>query len=463
MRSARVLRSVLLSGCAASALLATGAQAGGFALREQSTTHQGASFAGNAAGNDLSAMFWNPAAAANKQGFNTESHFSLIVPDAHINITSASHANPVLNGAINSPAFGNNSGDIGSLAMLGSSYMSYQFKNFDPNLFLGLAINSPYGLKTDLDRSFDSYKGAVVGRETKLLTMNINPTLAYQLSRNLSVGVGAQFQYAKGRFSFATGLPSGQDTRFDGTGVAVGATAGLMWKPTATTTIGLGWRSQMSQDLDGAYINTPGAAPGANPALPPGLRTVGATTTLELPNIITLSLRQELTPGMRMLGTVEWSQWSRFKELNLSATGNSPASPLSGVLVPSASGAATFGTVPGQTIGVLPANWSDGWFFALGAEYDVNRQLTVRAGGAYEISPVDNARKRLIGIPDNDRIWASLGASYKWSETMSFDIAYTHLFVKDGQLNRDSLSGFNVVGNVEASTDIISVAMKTRW
>ncbi len=458
-------RGYLLGTAAVCALVAgaTSASAGGFALREQSTSSQGASFAGNAASPDISAMFWNPAAAANKNGTNSESSYSLIVPRGELNVTSASHpTNATLNGAINSASFGNTSGDIGSLALLGASYFSYQFVNYDPNLFLAIAMNSPFGLKTDLDRNYDTYKGSVVGRETKLLTMSLNPTLAYRLSDSLSVGVGAQLQYGKGRFSFATGLPSGQDSRFDGTGLAVGATAGLMWKPAAGTTIGLGWRSQLSQDLDGAYINTPGAAPGANAALPPGLRTVNASTTIELPNIVTLSLRQQVTSNTRVLGTVEWSQWSRLKELRVVSTGESVGA-ASGVLIPNSTGSATIGAVPGTVIGVLPAQWSDGWFFALGGEYDVNKQLTVRAGGAYEVSPIDAPRKRLIGIPDNDRIWASAGATYKWSETLSFDIAYTHLFVKDSQFDRESLSGFRVQGTVDASTDIVSVSMKTKW
>jgi long-chain fatty acid transport protein len=453
-------RGYLLGTAAACAVVAGAAtaSAGGFALREQSTSSQGASFAGNAASPDLSAMFWNPAAAANKNGTNSESNYSLVVPHADITITSATHPNnATLNGSIQSPSFGNSSGDIGSLALLGSSYFSHQFVNYDPNLFLAIAMNSPFGLKTDLDRNFENYKASVVGRETKLLTFNLNPTLAYRLSDSLSVGVGAQLQYGKGRFSFATGLPNGQDSRFDGTGLAVGATAGVMWKPVAGTTIGLGWRSQLSQDLDGAFINTPGTSA-------VGLRTVDAKATIELPNIVTLSLRQAVTSNTRVLGTVEWSQWSRLKELRVVSDGTSPSVLAGGVIIPTTTGnASTAGAVPGTVIGVLPANWSDGWFFALGGEYDVNKQLTVRAGGAYEVSPIDAPRKRLIGIPDNDRIWASLGATYKWSETLTFDLAYTHLFVKDSQLDRESLGGFHVQGTVDASTDIISVAMKTKW
>ncbi len=457
-------RGFLLGTSAICALVvgAAAATAGGFAVREQSVSSQGASFAGSAANNDLSAMFWNPAAATNKSGLNSESHYSLIVPHAEITITSATHANATLNGSINSPAFGNSSGEIGSLALIGASYYSYQFVNYDPNLFLAIAMNSPFGLKADLARSRDTYKGAVLERDSSLMTMNISPTLAYRLSSSLSVGVGAQVQYGKARLSFATGLPSGQDSRFDGSGLAAGATAGLMWKPTQSTTIGLGWRSQMTQQLDGAFINTSAAAPGADATLPHGVRSVDAKSSMELPNIVTLSLRQGITASTRLLGTVEWSQWSRMKELRVVSDGLSSGT-ATGVLIPNTSGSSTIGAVPGTLIGVLPAGWSDGWFFALGGEYDVNKQLTVRAGGAYEISPVDNPRKRLIGIPDNDRIWASLGASYKWSDTMTFDVAYTHVSVKDSTFSRQSLAGFQLNGSVEASTDIVSVSMKSKW
>ena len=62
-------KRVTLIGTVAAVALVAGAAAaiaGGFAIREQSAESQGASFAGNAAGTSLGAMYWNPAAAANK-------------------------------------------------------------------------------------------------------------------------------------------------------------------------------------------------------------------------------------------------------------------------------------------------------------------------------------------------------------------------------------------------------------
>ena len=59
--SVRHLKSVLLacSGAAVLLVAATAANAGGFALREQSAAGQGSSFAGIAAGGALSSMYWN--------------------------------------------------------------------------------------------------------------------------------------------------------------------------------------------------------------------------------------------------------------------------------------------------------------------------------------------------------------------------------------------------------------------
>src|SRR5688572_12719191 len=62
MSSGRVSSLLRVGGAAGFVcIIAAEAHAGGFAVREQSAYGQGASFAGVAAGGDLSGMFWNPA------------------------------------------------------------------------------------------------------------------------------------------------------------------------------------------------------------------------------------------------------------------------------------------------------------------------------------------------------------------------------------------------------------------
>jgi long-chain fatty acid transport protein len=395
--------------------------AGGFAVREQSTEFQGMSFAGSAAmGGGIGSMFWNPAATANKEGFNTESNYALIIPDAEIHTKAGTSA--FLNG------LSNDSGNIAQMAIVPASYMTYQFKNYDPNLFVGLGINAPFGLTTEPENS--NYKGAVLGRTSHLFTLNFNPTIAYRVNPAITIGAGLQVMYSYGQFKFAnfSGTPGvllPGSSGFEGNDISVGATAGINFSPAAGTNIGLGYRSQMTQTLEGDFFTPRG--------------TLGAEVELKLPDIVTLSLRQAVAPNMRLLGTVEWTQWSRFDELRVKSANS------------------------GASLAVIPANWSDSWLFSVGGEYDVNRALTLRTGVGYEISPVDDPTKRISGIPDSDRIWASIGASYKYSESTTIELAYTHIFLKDEELRRTSLQGLAVVADVEAKTDIISVALKTRW
>ncbi len=72
---------------------------------------------------------------------------------------------------------------------------------------------------------------------------------------------------------------------------------------------------------------------------------------------------------------------------------------------------------------------------------------------------------RIPLLPDNDRFWASVGGTYQWSQKLSFDFAYSHLFVKDTPINitaasgNPSFTGVPYVGSVDSHIDIISVAI----
>ncbi|MGA9560681.1 MAG: outer membrane protein transport protein, partial [Pseudolabrys sp.] len=76
--SRRAWGGVLRAGTALGLVVIASAQAdaGGFAVREQSVYGQGSSFAGVAAGGALSSMFWNPATMTQFQGIVSETDVS---------------------------------------------------------------------------------------------------------------------------------------------------------------------------------------------------------------------------------------------------------------------------------------------------------------------------------------------------------------------------------------------------
>jgi long-chain fatty acid transport protein len=393
---------------------ATAASAGGFDIHEQSTVFLGSASAGSAAGGSLGSMFWNPAATAQFPGLNSESSYTLILPYADIDIKSTPFG----------PGTGGNSGNIGIDAVTSASYGAMQISK---DLWLGIAVNSPFGLATKPDNV--NYPGSFLGVTTKLLTINANPTIAYRIAPGVTIGAGVQIEWAQAKLQF-------RDTpntiaQFGGADWAFGGTAGITLEPAAGTTIGLGYRSQITHDIGGSFHST--ALGGTN--LP-------ATGTVNLPDIVTLSGRQVLTPTTRLLGTVEWTNWSVFKNLPLTT----PVADLS-----------------------LPANWNDGWFFSVGGEYDYSPVLTLRSGIAYEISPIDSAAGRIVQIPDNNRIWLSIGASYQWTEATTLDIGYSHIFIQDGgvDLRTASINGAPGAGPFEgtsqAHVDLVSLGVRTKW
>ena len=85
------MKSALLACSGIGALLAAtvDANAGGFALREQSAYGQGSSFAGIAAGGALSSMFWNPAIITQFNGKTIEQDATGILPHASHSFTTA--------------------------------------------------------------------------------------------------------------------------------------------------------------------------------------------------------------------------------------------------------------------------------------------------------------------------------------------------------------------------------------
>src|SRR5262245_12277643 len=371
------------------------ANAGGIALREQSVYGQGTSFAGVAAGGALSSMFWNPATMTQFRGKGIEVGASALFPFSKNSPASGTSGFLLLLGGTN---------DVASDALVPNSYFTYQFL---PNLWLGMAVNSPFGLSTNFP---ELWAGRNYGANSALKPSNASPSVAWRINDWLSVGAGAQIQFARTHLKFGFAPAFGSDIFLDGDGWGFGATAGVTITPGPYTTIGLGWRSGVNQDIDGTILVLP--TPGNSPAF---------STTANLADTVSLGIRHRLNERWTIMGTAEWSNWSRIGTINLSSPSGGPA---------------TIGGVPVA----LPIQWKDGWFFSGGAEYQWTERLAVRAGAGYEISPVTD-QVRIPLLADNDRIWASVGATWQVWKGFSFDLAYTHIWVKEAPIDISAASG----------------------
>jgi long-chain fatty acid transport protein len=87
----------------------------------------------------------------------------------------------------------------------------------------------------------------------------------------------------------------------------------------------------------------------------------------------------------------------------------------------------------------------------------------VRAGTAWDQTPVPSARYRTARIPDSDRVWASLGLGYQLFEWARVDLSYAHVFgMKVSTTNRDPVTGHELRGTFEGGADIVGVQASLR-
>lgn len=420
------IKRVLLLAASVSALTCGVAQAGGFALREQSAAGQGSSFAGAAAGGaGLGSMFWNPAAMTQYSGMQSYYTFTAIAPNSNITANSSS---PTY-------GFGPTSGDIGRSAVLPASATSYQFND---RLWFGLSVNSPHGLVTKAPLN---WSGQVYARTSKIFSTNVNPNVALKVNDWISVAAGLQVEYfktsLKSAFALPTAgsvLPNAPTLTLAGDGIGYGFTAGVLLTPVKGLDLGVGYRSRMTIGLSGDVKNFP--------FVPIGLAGTNIDADVKLPDSLTIGARYQVTKDLTLLAGYEWTNWSLFSSFPVVSTG------------PIASG---------QQLTTLAFGWRDGWFSSVGAEYKWNQQLTLRTGIAYESSPVTLATRGLR-LPDADRIWTSVGLSYQITPKMNVDVGYTHIFAKDSQIalvaGNPTFNGVPYLATAKGSVDIVSVGLR---
>ncbi len=402
------------------------AQAGSFALREQSTIGLGMGFAGAASGAaGLSSMYWNPATITMHPGWNGQQSFTLIAPSATIHTTGS---------AIPS-AFGASSGNVGQSALIPAGAASVQLTD---KIFLGIVSGAPFGLVT---KPNNTWQGELYARSSRVVSFAATPSIGYKINDWISIGAGVTVEYFKTRLNSALPVPPGASPAsfptfgLQGDNTSIGATAGVTLTPFVGTTIGLGYRSTISHDLKGQ-------AGAAFPLTP----QTGIKSTIDMPDVVTLGVTQAITQQFTLSGGVEWTNWSRFSTFPVYNTTTGAAYTLLGSPV------------------VLSFKYRDSWYFSVGGEYKLTPDWTIRAGLGYETTPI-RAADLGLRVPDTDRISTSIGVSYKWNEKLSFDVGYSHLFMKKANINivpgnpAYSAAFGPYLGTARPHIDIVSVGL----
>ncbi len=427
-RTARLRRLALAA--AAALLPAAEARAAAFQLNENSALDLGTAFAGErSAANTPATAFNNPAGMTQLPGLQVALGSSVIIPSFTFNGGARD--------AFGRPVRGRDGIDGGNTALVPHGFVTYKPT---PDLAVGLAVTTPFGLAT-------TYPGDFVGRyhadKTDLKTFNINPSVAYQLTPWLSVGAGFSAQYGRAEFtSFLnsstiatqafrrpTSLPDGY-FRLRGDNWAFGWNVGVLIQPGPRTNVGLTYRSRIQQDFSGTVDYSLPSPLNRDPRF----RSSGGNASLVLPDTAGISITQGVGDSLTVYADLAWTNWSQFKNLNAFRD-------------------------DGTLLTSTPQRYDNSYFVSLGASYRLTDKLTVRGGAAYDKSPVSNAY-RTARVPDQDRTWLAVGASYKLLDYATLDAGYAHIFVLDSRINEVSPTGDVLTGRYSNRVDILSLGTR---
>lgn len=397
------------------------ALAGGFAIGTQSGSGTGNAFAGGAAAADDASAAWSNPAAMTSLPAGKQVTFAL-----HALKPSFKFGNTASTGFFAAPGTGDG-GDGGDWAFVPNGFFTM---DITPALRLGLALNAPFGLKTEYDFG---WRGATTGLESSIKTININPSLAYKVSDAFSIGGGISMQKIDATLSsFVPGGPGISTLEADDWGY--GYNFGVTFQPSSATRIGAHYRSSIKYNLKGsATFSGVSAFNGA------------VTADLKTPDSASFSIFHNASPKWDVMADVTWTGWSNVQRLTVIRTSSS--------LLP----APAPGGVAGSVLNTLDFRWDDTWRFAVGANYKMSDQAKLRFGLAFDQTPSQDAT-RTPRLPDQDRTWLAIGFQYKPSKQGTLEIAYAHEFVKDATVNVavPPLPGA-LIGTFKNKADIISV------
>ncbi len=409
------IRGALIAGSVLS--LASGtAAASGFGVSYQSVSAMGTAYAGSAVlSEDATNQWYNPATLA---GLNT-AEVSIAAHQVWVDTTFKA------NGA-------SGPGDFEDVEpFVGSAFLAMPFND---RVTFGLGINAPFGTKIEYEDNWGNAlsptgvpaSGDFYAQTSDVQTLNINPAVGIQITDNLRLGAGVNYQQIDADIENAA-------TRLEGDDDAFGWNVGLTYSPDDYNHFGVAYRSEISYDIDGDITFKPASAG-------PFAGQYSGETSLDLPAVLQLSYAGDLTDRTQLLLGVERTDWSSLDRLVIDHSGPAP--------------------LPNPAIEEF--NWENTTRYSAGVRHTLSNDTVLRFGLAKEESTQGSDNRSAIS-PDSDRVWATIGAGFKPADNLSIDVAYAHIFVDDADIYKDSRAPAVLDGTYELEANVIGAQLNYQF
>lgn len=365
------------------------AHAAGFYIQEQSVSGLGNAYAGQvAAPRDASIVYYNPAGMTKLSGSHIYAGTHILAPSANLKDTGSSAA---FGGAT-----GGKGGNPYSATPIPNLHISHEV--VENTFWLGLAVSAPFGLSNEYN---EGWFGRFDSTETALHTVDFQPSFAVRVNDKLSVGGGMNIQYADVDIKKVINQGAGErNSTLEGNTTTVGFNVGVLYEPIEGTTLGAHYRSGIHHHVDGRVIIDNNGTVTSSAA---------ANAELNLPEIVQLGVNHKVNDRLTLQAGATWFGWNSFEEIRVLNTA-------------------------GGLIANTTQNYQTTWAFAIGGEYALNDEWTLRAGYQFDETPTTDEYRTTL-TPDGDRHWISTGATYKYNDKIDIDLAATYVDIASEEID----------------------------
>ncbi|TRO64198.1 OmpP1/FadL family transporter [Christiangramia sabulilitoris] len=289
---------------------------------------------------------------------------------------------------------------------VGTPFYAYFSYKLSDKFSVGLAAYTPYGSSVEWEKD---WAGSHLVNDIELAAIYVQALASYKITDNLAVGGGPI--YVSGSVNFNRNLNrtltdldgNRSNVTVDASGVSAwGWSAGAMWKPMDSLTIGVNYRSEIlvkAEDGDANFNNIP------NSPLTPFENTT-FDATLPLPAELTIGASYQLNEKWLFAFDYNRTFWDVYESLDVDfANPNIPDSN-------------------------NPRQYEDSSIYRFGLQYTANETFTLRAGYYFDESPVQSGYFA-PETPRNDSNNFTGGLTVNVSDRVAIDAAFLYSRFKE--------------------------------
>lgn len=431
----RRFASLLFAGAVSLVAAAPAALAQGFGVYEHNTCAMGR--AGVAAAMpcaDGSAIFFSPAGLAGLAGNHLSIGVTAIAAQGGFTDDFLNHRTDLDNPVIPVP----------------NAYFTHQFND---KVTAGIGVYAPYGLETKWPTA--GFTGRFLGYNTNVRSIYIQPTVGYQVSPKLKVGIGVAYitstlklrqradlstQVIPPTLAVPAGLPAGTtfgqvgvpsgtdfaDATLDASGSGIAVNFGAIWKLSDRVSIGGHWltRKQIKYDGDATFDQIPtglvlpvaiGPLPagtpvdnvlGGNFASGAPLSNGAVSTSIMMPPQGSLGFAYKVSNDWTFMADYHYVVWGWFNTVDID-----------------------FANAATPDLALHPQN-KDTHGFRFGTEYAYSPKVQLRGGYLYHTGASPDQFITPL-LPEGPRNEFTIGAGIALSPKLHADLGYQYIKQND--------------------------------